>query len=51
MTNLTAYFDKMASILPEFNKIQVTVFEEGFSNKVYCLDWNKVPQIRIALPQ
>lgn len=50
MTNLTAYFDKMASILPEFSKIQVTVFEEGFSNKVYRLDWNKVPQMVLRIP-
>ncbi|WP_421849150.1 phosphotransferase [Marinomonas sp.] len=50
MTNLTAYFDKMAKILPEFNKIQVTSFEEGFSNKVYRLDWNKVPQMVLRVP-
>ncbi|WP_339721979.1 choline kinase family protein [Marinomonas primoryensis] len=50
MTNLTAYFDKMAGILPEFNKIEVTQFEEGFSNKVYRLDWNKSPRIVLRLP-
>ena len=51
MTNLTAYFDKMASILPEFNKIKVTLFEEGFSNKVYRLDWNKVPRLVLRVPE
>ncbi|RBP82456.1 choline kinase family protein [Marinomonas rhizomae] len=50
MTNLTAHFDKMARILPEFNKIQVIPFEEGFSNKVYRLDWNSVPQIVLRVP-
>lgn len=50
MTNLTVYFDKMARILPEYDKIQVTPFEEGFSNKVYRLDWNKVPQMVLRVP-
>ena len=50
MTNLTAYFDKMARILPEFNQIQTTTFEEGFSNKVYRLEWNKVPQVVLRVP-
>jgi thiamine kinase-like enzyme len=40
----------MAGILPEFNKIEVTQFEEGFSNKVYRLDWNKSPRIVLRLP-
>ncbi|MDE8601904.1 phosphotransferase [Marinomonas sp. RSW2] len=50
MNNLTAYFDKMAGILPEFDKIEVTPFEEGFSNKVYRLDWNESPQMVLRLP-
>ena len=50
MINLTAYFDKMAGILPEFDKIKVTPFEEGFSNKVYRLDWNTSPKIVLRLP-
>jgi thiamine kinase-like enzyme len=50
MTNLTAYFDKMARVLPESNKIQVTLLEEGFSNKVYRLDWNKVPKMVLRVP-
>ncbi|WP_212654940.1 choline kinase family protein [Marinomonas sp. CT5] len=50
MTNLTAYFDKMARILPEFNEIQVMLLEEGFSNKVYRLSWNKVPQLVLRVP-
>lgn len=50
MANLTVYFDKMASILPKFNEIQVTPFEEGFSNKVYRLDWSNLPQIVLRVP-
>jgi thiamine kinase-like enzyme len=50
MTNLTAYFDKMAGILPEFDTIEVTPFEEGFSNKVYRLDWNESSQMVLRLP-
>lgn len=50
MTHLTAYFDKMADILPEFNKIKVTSFEEGFSNKVYRLDWSNAPRAVLRIP-
>ncbi|SBS25809.1 thiamine kinase [Marinomonas spartinae] len=51
MVHLTDYFDKMANILPEFNKIKVVEFEEGFSNKVYRLDWNKAPRIVLRVPE
>ena len=51
MVYLTDYFDKMANILPEFNKIKVVEFEEGFSNKVYRLDWNKAPRIVLRVPE
>jgi thiamine kinase len=50
MAHLTAYFDEMASILPEFNKIQVIPLEEGFSNKVYRLVWNEISQMVLRVP-
>ncbi|MBJ7536931.1 phosphotransferase [Marinomonas transparens] len=50
MTCLTKYFDKMAGILPNLSQIKVTPFDEGFSNKVYLLSWEKAPRLVLRVP-
>lgn len=50
MINLSAYFDQMVVILPQFSQITVTPFKEGFSNNVYRLDWDGLPQLVLRVP-
>lgn len=50
MVNLSGYFDKMVVALPQNNKIEVTSFDEGFSNHVYRLDWDGLAQWVLRVP-
>jgi thiamine kinase-like enzyme len=40
----------MADILPKTSKIETTEFEEGFSNRVYLIHWDHIPQLVLRVP-
>tara|TARA_R110001606_G_scaffold160670_2_gene304635 strand:+ start:6244 stop:7152 length:909 start_codon:yes stop_codon:yes gene_type:complete len=50
MTVLSEYFVKMADILPATMEVETTLFEEGFSNKVYLIHWGKVSRFVLRIP-
>ncbi|GGN33707.1 MULTISPECIES: choline/ethanolamine kinase family protein [Marinomonas] len=50
MTVLSEYFVKMAGILPAITEVEVTLLEEGFSNKVYLIYWHQIPRLVLRLP-
>lgn len=50
MTALYEYFAKMADILPALSKIETIELEEGFSNRVYLLHWDQMPQLILRVP-
>ena len=47
---MNEYFEKMTAILPDSSKIEATEFEEGFSNKVYLIHWDQMPQLVLRVP-
>lgn len=50
MTRLSEYFVKMADILPSITDVETTLFEEGFSNKVYLIHWGGVSRYVLRIP-
>ncbi|MCW4631203.1 MULTISPECIES: choline/ethanolamine kinase family protein [Marinomonas] len=50
MTVLSEYFVKMAGILPAITEVEVTLLEEGFSNKVYLIYWHQIPRLVLRIP-
>ncbi len=50
MTTLSEYFLKMAGILPQKSQIEATLFNEGFSNKVYLIHWDQVSRFVLRIP-
>jgi thiamine kinase-like enzyme len=50
MTVLSEYFLKMADILPATMEVETTLFEEGFSNKVYLIHWEQVSRFVLRIP-
>ena len=50
MTELSKYFANMAGILPATEKLEITLFEEGFSNQVYLIRWDHVSRLVLRIP-
>lgn len=50
MTVLYKYFAKMAGILPISSNIETIECVEGFSNRVYLIQWDQTPQLVLRVP-